>query len=159
MLTLTPHPRADSLATERDPLRLGLAFADYLLSAFDKADVPVAPDRRPPLDALCRELGRRVVADRLLRRPVATTRLLAVTAVALHEALRGGAADPGRLAAVLLSFVRLVLEDGLRMGRRFDPGQPHFRERVLNCIRAGDADGLGRELKRSFLPPAKGPAR
>ena len=159
MRTFTLDLPADTLTVERDPHRLGLAFADYLLSAFEKAEVPVAPDRRPPLDALCRELGRRVVDDRLSRRPVAVTRLLAATAVALHRAFRDTAPAPIKVADVLLSFVRLVLEDGLGSGRRFDPGQPDFRERVVNRIRAEDADGLSRELKRFFLPPVSGLAR
>jgi hypothetical protein len=144
------HP--DTLAAERDPTKLGHAFRDYLLSAFEKAGVGVVADQKPVLDLLCQELARRVTTDRLLRRPVAVTKLLAVVAVALHRAFKGSAADPTKLGEVLLSFVRLVLEEGMSAGRPFDIGRPRFRERVTELIVTENAERLGAELREFYLP-------
>jgi len=148
----TLEHRTATLATERNPHRLGHAFRDYLLSAFEKAGVAVTPERKPVIGRLCHALATRVCADRALRRPVAVSKLLGVTAAVLHRAFKGSAADDGRLAEVLLSFVRLVLEEGMSLGRPFDIGQPHFRERVVELIRAEDAERLGVSLKRFYLP-------
>ncbi len=144
------HPA--TLAAEQDPNRLGHAFRDYLLSAFDKAGVGVAPEQLPGLDLLCQGLGRRVTTDRLLPRPVALTKLLAETAVALHRTFKGAAADPAMLGGVLLSFVRLVLEEGMSAGRPFDTGRPRFRERVVELIVTENAERLGAELREFYLP-------
>lgn len=142
---------AATLTAERNPPRLGIAFRDYLLSAFEKAGVSVAPDRKAAVEALCRELARRVCLDRPLRRPVAVTKLLGVTAAVLHRAFKGTATDDHRLAEVLLSFVRLVLEEGMGLGRPFDIGRPLFREWVVELIRAENAEWLGTAL-RGVLP-------
>lgn len=141
-----------TLAVERDPCELGHAFRDYLLSAFEKAGVGVTTEQRPVLDLLCQGLARRVTTDRLLRRPVAVMKLLAVTAVALNRAFKGSAADPAKLAEVLLSFVRLVLEEGMSAGRPFDIGRPRFRERVIELIVTENAERLGTELREFYLP-------
>lgn len=143
---------AATLTAERDPHRLGHAFRDYLLATFETAGVAVAPARKPAVEALCRELARRVCLDRPLRRPVAVTKLLGVTAAVLHRAFKGAAADDRRLGEVLLSFVRLVLEEGLGLGRPFDIGRPLFRERVVELIRAENAERLGTALRGFYLP-------
>jgi hypothetical protein len=144
------HPA--TLAVDPDPTRLGHAFRDYLLSAFEKAGVGVTTEQQPLLLLLCQALGRRVTTDRLLRRPIAVTKLLAVTVVALHRAFKGSAADPSQLAEVLLAFVRLVLEWAVGLGRPFDSGRQHVRERLIESIVAENAERLGEKLQELYLP-------
>ena len=46
----------------------------------------------------------------------------------------------------------LVLEEGMGLGRPFDIGRPLFRERVIELIRAENAERLGTVLRGFYLP-------